>query len=87
MAAVVDVTLVDGVGRPKVIKITEQTVMPITIPFPHPQRGEREAQVMVKFDRVNGEMDPAGRQVYRMRGSGLPELRGRYLLPWPQPKA
>lgn len=82
----VKVTLVDGVGHPKVIDIEEQSIFPITIPFPHPQRGAREAQVIVKFDRSNGEEDPMGRQIYRMRGSGLPALRAAYLLLQALPK-
>lgn len=77
----VPICLVDGVGRPKVLAIKREHISPTVIPFPHPQRGKNEAQVIVHFDRSNNEYDDFGRQVYRQRGSGLPPIRSWYLKP------
>lgn len=74
------ITLVDGVGRPKVHTLPDCTLLPNVIRWPHPQRGEGEAQVMVHFDRMNGEFDAYGRQIYRQRCTGLPVLRDVYLI-------
>lgn len=75
------VTLVDGVGRPRSLAIKKEHISPEVIQFPHPQRGEDEAQVMVHFVRSNNEYDDHGRQVYRQRGTGDPAIRTRYLTP------
>lgn len=75
MSDFTDVALVDGVGTRKVITIPASEVAPITLRFPHQGTTKTSSQVLVQFDRANGEQDADGRPVYRMRGSGLPAIR------------
>lgn len=75
------VTLVDGVGRPKVIDLPDDLVAPIVIEFAH-QGITSGPDCRVKFYRTD-ETDPAGRTVYRQKTIGdAPAIRGVYLLPW-----
>ena len=74
------VTLVDGVGRPRILYIEHTEIMPNVIRFPHQGVDKDKAQVIVHFDRSNKERDAHGRQVYRQRGTGMPPLRDAYFI-------
>lgn len=76
MGEFIQVCLVDGCGWTYVLAVREP-ILPITVRYPHPQREGTESQVIVKFDRSKGEVDEEGRQIYRMRGTGMPERRVR----------
>ena len=71
--------LVDGVGRPHIVLVQDALVPATAIRWPHPVQVDAEPLLMVNFDRSNRDTLVDGRQVYRMRGSGLPEIRSEYL--------
>lgn len=78
MSEFVPVCLVDGFGNTKTLaaKLVKNE-LPLMLQFPHQGVKAGGPQVLVSFDRCTGETDSAGRQVYRMRGSGTPPLRER----------
>ncbi len=71
--------LVDGVGRPHIVLVQDALVPATVIRWPHPVQVDAEPLLMVNFDRSKTDPIVDGRQIYRMRGSGLPAVRLDYL--------
>lgn len=71
------VTLVDGVGRPKLLPLPDAEDLPAFIGYAH-EGVKSGPHRLVKFIRCP-DLDLDGRPIYRLRGSGTPSIRYEFL--------
>jgi hypothetical protein len=75
MEPTIEILLVDGVGRPKIVEHPGLDLLP----FMQYARDHVQGQARLARFECSGEVDADLRPIYRLVDSGVPEIRTAYL--------